>query len=155
MRFRLDNSHRFSPTRRHARQQPLSQAKSRLLLQAEQRFRFPPSNGGWTETVIKAFSGGSDGQYPVSALILDDAGNLHNVDVVLTLGLTPSWASARPGEPSAYKQPKWKDAEEGDSIAVLPPHPPPLFGRQKPTENRHTGWYIELGHFTNKESHPS
>jgi hypothetical protein len=27
----------------------------------------------------------------------------HHVDVVLTLGLTPSWASARPGEPSAYK----------------------------------------------------
>jgi len=26
----------------------------------------------------------------------------HNVDILLTLGLTPAWASARPGEPSAY-----------------------------------------------------
>jgi hypothetical protein len=27
----------------------------------------------------------------------------HDIDIVLTLGLTPSWASARPEEPSAYK----------------------------------------------------
>jgi uncharacterized repeat protein (TIGR03803 family) len=37
----------------------------------------PTTSGGWHETVLHAFSGGSDGAYPGSALILDAAGNVY------------------------------------------------------------------------------
>jgi uncharacterized repeat protein (TIGR03803 family) len=39
----------------------------------------PPAitGGAWTETVLHAFTGGSDGRYPQGSLILDNKGNLY------------------------------------------------------------------------------
>jgi uncharacterized repeat protein (TIGR03803 family) len=37
----------------------------------------PNGSGGWTETVIRAFSGGRDGANPWAGLIFDSAGNLY------------------------------------------------------------------------------
>ena len=37
------------------------------------------SSGNWQETVLYSFTGGSDGQYPLGALIADRAGNLYGV----------------------------------------------------------------------------
>jgi len=37
----------------------------------------PATGGGWTETVLHAFSGGSDGRAPVAGLVFDAAGNLY------------------------------------------------------------------------------
>jgi uncharacterized repeat protein (TIGR03803 family) len=39
----------------------------------------PAAGGGWTETVLYSFAGGTDGSYPGSGLILDKAGNLYGV----------------------------------------------------------------------------
>jgi uncharacterized repeat protein (TIGR03803 family) len=36
----------------------------------------PDGHGGWTETILHSFTGGSDGQDPMPALILDGHGNL-------------------------------------------------------------------------------
>ena len=41
------------------------------------RFQLTPSGGGWTEIVLYTFQGGSDGAYPVGAVILDRSGNLY------------------------------------------------------------------------------
>jgi len=40
-------------------------------------FKLTPGSNGWTETVLHAFSGGSDGKNPYGDLILDSAGNLY------------------------------------------------------------------------------
>src|SRR5579871_4453105 len=40
-------------------------------------FRLTPANGGWTETVMYSFGGGSDGAYPQSGVALDSAGNIY------------------------------------------------------------------------------
>ncbi len=40
-------------------------------------YKMTPSAGGWTQTVIYNFTGGSDGQYPRGGLIFDQAGNLY------------------------------------------------------------------------------
>jgi uncharacterized repeat protein (TIGR03803 family) len=46
-------------------------------------FELTPANGGWTETVLHSFRGGSaDGGNPVSGLILDTSGNLYGVTQV-------------------------------------------------------------------------
>jgi uncharacterized repeat protein (TIGR03803 family) len=37
----------------------------------------PAVGGGWTEKVLHSFGNGSDGQYPISAVIFDGAGNLY------------------------------------------------------------------------------
>ena len=39
-------------------------------------FKLTPSNSGWTYRLLYAFTGGSDGQSPNGALILDSSGNL-------------------------------------------------------------------------------
>ncbi len=39
-------------------------------------FELTPSNGGWNETIIHAF-GGTDGDFPLSGVILDQAGNVY------------------------------------------------------------------------------
>lgn len=39
-------------------------------------FALTPSGSGWTETILHFFTGGTDGQYPGSGVILDSAGNL-------------------------------------------------------------------------------
>ena len=41
----------------------------------------PKSGGGWTETVLYNFTGGSDGALPMTGVILDAAGNLYGVTV--------------------------------------------------------------------------
>jgi uncharacterized repeat protein (TIGR03803 family) len=41
-------------------------------------FRLAPNaDGGWTESVLHSFTGGSDGKYPGAGLIFDAAGNLY------------------------------------------------------------------------------
>ena len=40
-------------------------------------FKLTQSGGGWTETTLYSFQGGSDGEYPVAGLIFDQAGNLY------------------------------------------------------------------------------
>jgi uncharacterized repeat protein (TIGR03803 family) len=40
-------------------------------------FKLSPSGSGWTETVLHAFTGYGDGYYPVTAVILDAAGNVY------------------------------------------------------------------------------
>lgn len=40
-------------------------------------YELTPSNGGWTETVLYTFTGGSDGAEPIGGLIFDQAGNLY------------------------------------------------------------------------------
>jgi uncharacterized repeat protein (TIGR03803 family) len=40
-------------------------------------FKLSPASGGWTETVLYAFSGSSDGRAPNSRLLFDAAGNLY------------------------------------------------------------------------------
>ena len=40
-------------------------------------YKLAPSGGGWTETVIYSFQGGTDGRWPYGALTLDQAGNLY------------------------------------------------------------------------------
>lgn len=41
----------------------------------------PSSGGGWTETVLYNFSGGSDGSQPASSLVRDSSGNLYGSTV--------------------------------------------------------------------------
>jgi uncharacterized repeat protein (TIGR03803 family) len=40
-------------------------------------FRLAPGAGGWTQSVLYSFSGGSDGGYPSSKLIFDSRGNVY------------------------------------------------------------------------------
>ena len=40
-------------------------------------FELTPSNGGWTESVVYTFTGGSDGANPYAGVIFDKAGNLY------------------------------------------------------------------------------
>jgi hypothetical protein len=40
-------------------------------------FKLTPSNGGWTFTDLYDFTGGNDGGFPVSNVILDGQGNLY------------------------------------------------------------------------------
>ena len=42
-------------------------------------YRLTPSQGSWNETVLYAFSGGSDGGDPQDGVVLDQAGNLYGV----------------------------------------------------------------------------
>lgn len=44
-------------------------------------FKLTYSNGGWTETVLYSFSGGTDGSNPISGLVLDKVGNLYGTTV--------------------------------------------------------------------------
>ena len=48
-------------------------------------FKLAPVNGGWTETDLYQFTGGSDGWYPVSTVSIDQQGNLYG---------TASWGGA-------------------------------------------------------------
>jgi uncharacterized repeat protein (TIGR03803 family) len=45
-------------------------------------FQLSPSGSGWTESVLYRFTGGSDGAWPTSALILDQAGNLYGTAII-------------------------------------------------------------------------
>ena len=40
-------------------------------------YRMSPSQGGWNETVLYAFSGGADGGIPQDGVVMDQAGNLY------------------------------------------------------------------------------
>jgi uncharacterized repeat protein (TIGR03803 family) len=40
-------------------------------------FKLSPAGTGWTETVLYSFTGGADGKYPTTGLIMDSAGNLY------------------------------------------------------------------------------
>ena len=40
-------------------------------------YKLTPSNGGWTESVLYSFNGGSDGGTPYAGVIFDQAGNLY------------------------------------------------------------------------------
>jgi len=41
-------------------------------------FELSPGNGTWTETILHAFTGGSDGENPFAELIFDKTGNLYS-----------------------------------------------------------------------------
>ncbi|HXM24374.1 MAG TPA: choice-of-anchor tandem repeat GloVer-containing protein [Terriglobales bacterium] len=45
-------------------------------------FELSPTSSGWKETVLYRFTGGSDGGYPQSALVLDQHGNLYGTTTV-------------------------------------------------------------------------
>ncbi|HLI62404.1 MAG TPA: choice-of-anchor tandem repeat GloVer-containing protein [Terriglobales bacterium] len=54
-------------------------------------YELSPSGGGWTETVIASFSGGSsDGDQPYAGVIFDQAGDLYGTT---TLGGTSNWGT--------------------------------------------------------------
>jgi uncharacterized repeat protein (TIGR03803 family) len=40
-------------------------------------FKLTPSNGGWIYTSLHDFTGGDDGEYPISSLVMDAKGNLY------------------------------------------------------------------------------
>ena len=40
-------------------------------------FKLTPSNGGWTESILYNFTGGSDGSVPHAGVVFDGAGNLY------------------------------------------------------------------------------
>jgi uncharacterized repeat protein (TIGR03803 family) len=40
-------------------------------------FKLSPSRGGWTESLLYSFNGGSDGANPYSSVVFDQAGNLY------------------------------------------------------------------------------
>ena len=40
-------------------------------------FKLTPSGGGWTYTSLHDFTGGDDGEYPISNVIVDASGNLY------------------------------------------------------------------------------
>jgi uncharacterized repeat protein (TIGR03803 family) len=40
-------------------------------------FKLTPSNGGWTESILYNFTGGSDGGVPHAGVVFDSAGNLY------------------------------------------------------------------------------
>ncbi len=42
-------------------------------------YQMTPSQGGWNETVVYAFSGGADGGDPQDGVVIDQAGNLYGV----------------------------------------------------------------------------
>jgi uncharacterized repeat protein (TIGR03803 family) len=46
-------------------------------------FELTPSNGGWSETILHAFTGGIDGDSPYAGVVLDKAGNVYGVTTSL------------------------------------------------------------------------
>ena len=44
-------------------------------------FKLPPGTGRWTQSVLYAFTGGTDGGLPLSGLTFDQAGNIYGVTV--------------------------------------------------------------------------
>ena len=40
-------------------------------------YKLTPSSGGWTETILYSFRGGTDGAFPEARLVFDQAGNLY------------------------------------------------------------------------------
>lgn len=42
-------------------------------------FAMTPSSSGWTEDLLYSFTGGNDGDYPNSTLVLDQSGNIYGV----------------------------------------------------------------------------
>jgi uncharacterized repeat protein (TIGR03803 family) len=44
-------------------------------------YELVPSNGGWTETVLYSFAGGSDGEGPQAPVIFDTEGNLYGTTI--------------------------------------------------------------------------
>jgi uncharacterized repeat protein (TIGR03803 family) len=53
-------------------------------------FELSPTGTSWTETVVHSFTGGADGAYPVSGLIMDGAGNLYGTNFEGIFELSPS-----------------------------------------------------------------
>jgi uncharacterized repeat protein (TIGR03803 family) len=45
-------------------------------------FKLSPGTGGWVETVLHTFNGGSDGSFPNGNLVFDSAGNLYGTTFV-------------------------------------------------------------------------
>ncbi len=45
-------------------------------------YELTPSDGGWTETILYSFTGGSDGGVPYAGVIFDNAGNLYGTTFV-------------------------------------------------------------------------
>jgi len=43
-------------------------------------YELSPSHGGWTETILYNFQGGTDGEYPYAGVIFDRAGNLYGTN---------------------------------------------------------------------------
>lgn len=62
----------------------------------------------WDAYVAWPYLEPNRGQWQFEALDrLVSLAEQNDVEVLLPLGLSPAWASARPGEPSAYKKPGW------------------------------------------------
>jgi uncharacterized repeat protein (TIGR03803 family) len=61
-------------------------------------FELQPSQSGWTESVLYAFTGGSAGSNPLGGLIFDTAGNLYGMTpstvFEMTLGAGGQWSAS-------------------------------------------------------------
>jgi len=58
-------------------------------------YKLTNSNGNWTETTLYAFTGGSDGFYPLGGVVFDQVGNLYGTTDTGVFELSPSgggWA---------------------------------------------------------------
>ena len=53
-------------------------------------FQLEPSPEGWTEKILHAFTGGSDGGEPLAGVVFDSAGNLYGAafSAAVTVALT-------------------------------------------------------------------
>jgi len=64
-------------------------------------FKMTNTNGKWAETIIYAFKGGTDGTFPLSALVLDKHGNLYGTTSVGGIG--PCDIESTPGCGTVFK----------------------------------------------------
>ncbi len=61
----------------------------------------PGGSGGWNETVLYSFTGGTDGQYPFAGLIMDSQGNLYGTTFGGGYGCAPKCGSVFELSPGA------------------------------------------------------
>ena len=85
-------------------------------------FKLVPGTSTWTESVVHAFAGGSDGEYPYGDLILDAAGNLYGTAYQGgTLGYGVVF-ELRPGSKAGWRERlihTFADAPAGNPVAGL------------------------------------
>ncbi len=64
----------------------------------------PNGSGGWTETVLHSFGGGTDGYEPYASLIFDGAGNLYSTTLEAAFTAAERCSSFPPGRAAAGRR---------------------------------------------------